>query len=102
VAFVVLQDGFDTATTGGKLFFQIFGTLAEFERNLIQERTLAGLTAARARGRKGGRKEKLTAKQGETLKKMANSRQHAVAEICRVLSISKPTYYRYLRMNHDG
>jgi DNA invertase Pin-like site-specific DNA recombinase len=101
VSFVVLQDGFDTATINGKLFFQIFGALAEFERNLIRERTMAGLTAARARGRKGGRKEKLTAKQVETLRKMADSRQHSVMEICRLLSISKPTYYRYLRVDHD-
>jgi len=60
-----------------------------------------GLTEAMAYLRKGGRKEKLTAKQVETLRKMAESRQHSVMEICRLLSISKPTYYRYLRVDHD-
>lgn len=96
VGFISLQEGFDTTTSGGKLIFQIFGALAEFERNVIRERTNAGLAAARARGRKGGRKEKLTKGQVETMRKMAASKQHTVAEICRVMSISKPTYYRYM------
>jgi len=91
-----LQEGLDTTTSGGKLIFHIFGALAEFERNLIRERTKAGLTAARARGRVGGRREKLTPAQIETLKKMYESRQHTVKEICGVLGITKPTLYRYL------
>ena len=91
-----LQEGLDTTTSGGKLIFHIFGALAEFERNLIRERTMAGLEAARARGRKGGRKNKLSDDQVATLKKMHASRQHSVGEICRLLSISKPTFYRYL------
>ena len=97
VGFISLQEGFDTTTSGGKLVFQIFGALAEFEKNLIRERTTAGLAAARARGRKGGRKEKLTPKQVETLKKMAANKEIAVTEICRVMSITRPTYYRYMR-----
>lgn len=96
VGFVSLQEGFDTTTSGGKLIFQIFGALAEFERNLIQERTKAGLEAARARGRKGGRRNKLKPEQVDTLRRMSKSRQHTVKEICRVMGISKPTYYRYL------
>ena len=99
VGFISLQEGFDTTTSGGKLIFQIFGALAEFERNVIRERTNAGLAAARARGRKGGRKEKLTKSQVETMRKMASSKQHTVAEICRVMSITKPTYYRYMEAN---
>lgn len=95
--FISLQEGFDTTTSGGKLIFQIFGALAEFERNVIRERTNAGLAAARARGRKGGRKEKLTKGQIETMRRMSQSRQHTVAEICRVMSITKPTYYRYMK-----
>lgn len=96
VGFISLQEGFDTTTSGGKLIFQIFGALAEFERNVIRERTNAGLAAARARGRKGGRKEKLTPSQVETMRKMSVSQQHTIAEICRVMSITKPTYYRYM------
>lgn len=95
--FISLQEGFDTTTSGGKLIFQIFGALAEFEHNVIRERTNAGLAAARARGRKGGRQEKLTKAQQETMRIMALSRLHTVAEICRVMSITKPTYYRYMK-----
>ena len=60
IGFLSIQEGLNTSTNGGKLIFHIFGALAEFERRLIQERTKAGLEAARARGRKGGRKKKLT------------------------------------------
>ena len=60
VAFRSLTESIDTSTSGGKLVFHIFGALAEFERSIIQERTRAGLAAARARGRKGGRKPKMT------------------------------------------
>ena len=96
VGFISLQEGFDTTTSGGRLIFQIFGALSEFERNVIRERTNAGLAAARARGRKGGRKEKLSPGQVETMRKMSASQQHTVAEICRVMGITKPTYYRYM------
>jgi DNA invertase Pin-like site-specific DNA recombinase len=97
IGFISLQEGFDTTTSSGKLIFQIFGALSEFERNLIQERTKAGLAAARARGRKGGRKEKLTHDQIVTMIKMSESKQHSIGEICQTMSISKPTYYRYIR-----
>ncbi len=96
IGFVSLQDGFDTTTNGGKLFFHIFGALAEFERSLIQERTKAGLEAARARGRIGGRKEKLNSAQVATLRAMYESKAHALGEICRTFNITKPTLYRYL------
>ena len=96
VGFISLQEGFDTTTSGGKLIFQIFGALAEFERNLIRERTKAGLEAARARGRIGGRKAKLEPDQINTLKNMYESKKHTVKEICSVFQISKPTLYRYL------
>jgi DNA invertase Pin-like site-specific DNA recombinase len=94
---VSLQDGFDTTTKGGRFVFQIFGALAEFERNLIQERTQAGLKAARARGRMGGRKEKLKATQIAAMRTMNDSRNHSISEICSTFSITKPTLYRYLR-----
>ena len=97
VGFVTLQEGFDTSTNGGKMVFQIFGALAEFERNLIRERTKARLEAARARGRKGGRKEKLKAEQIKILNTMYTSKDHSLKEICTTFKISKPTLYRYLK-----
>jgi DNA invertase Pin-like site-specific DNA recombinase len=69
--------------------------LAEFERNLIRERTTAGLTAARARGRKGGRPKALTAKQLGIAQDLYEKR-HPIADICRTLKISKATLYRYI------
>lgn len=96
VGFVSLQEGFDTTTSGGKLVFQIFGALAEFERNLIRERTNAGLKAARTRGRIGGRKAKLSREQVDTLRNMYESKAHTIKEICGVFGISKPTFYRYV------
>lgn len=96
IGFVSLQEGFDTTTNGGKLVFQIFGALAEFERNLIRERTKAGLEAARARGKLGGRKAKLNLTQTDALKMMYESKKYSISEICSSFEISKPTLYRYL------
>ncbi len=96
IGFMSLQDGFDTTTNGGKFVFQIFGAMAEFERDLIRERTKAGLDAARARGRTGGRKEKLNATQVAALKTMYDSKKHSLGEICSTFDITKPTIYRYL------
>ena len=97
VAFASLTEGFDTSTNGGRLIFTVFGGLAEFERGLIIERTNAGLAAARARGKMGGRPGKLTTKQVATLRKMHESREHAVAEIARTFGISRVTVYQYLK-----
>jgi DNA invertase Pin-like site-specific DNA recombinase len=100
VAFVSLKDNMDTSTPSGKLIFHIFASLAEFERELISERTKAGLTAARARGRLGGRPKGLSdeakriALAAETLYK---SGDHSITEIYRQLGISKPTLYNYLK-----
>ena len=99
VGFISLNEGLDTTTNGGKLIFHIFGALAEFERNLIRERTKAGLEAARVRGRKGGRKEKLTSDQVDTMRRMYESHNHTIKEICGVLGITKPTFYRYLKVD---
>lgn len=100
IGFVSLQDGFDTTTNGGKFVFQIFGAMAEFERDLIRERTRAGLDAARARGRTGGRKEKLNATQVAALKTMYESKKHSLSEICSTFDITKPTIYRYLEKSN--
>jgi DNA invertase Pin-like site-specific DNA recombinase len=97
IGFQSLQEAIDTTSPGGKLVFHIFGALAEFERNLIQDRTRAGLDAARARGRKGGRPKRLNTKQRALAIDLYQQRKHTIEEICRTVGISKPTLYAYLR-----
>jgi DNA invertase Pin-like site-specific DNA recombinase len=97
IGFQSLQESINTTTPGGKLVFHIFGALAEFERNLIRERTKAGLDAARARGRKGGRPKTLDVDQRVVAVDLYEQRKHTVDEICRTLGISKPTLYAYVR-----
>ena len=97
IGFKSIQENIDTTTSGGKLVFHIFGALAEFERDIIKERTQAGLNAARARGRKGGRPKKLTVKTIEQAKTLYNSRKDSIDEICRTLHVSRATLYRYLK-----
>ena len=96
IGFRSLQESIDTTTSGGRLIFHIFGALAEFERNLIRERTMAGLKAARARGRVGGRPRKLDAKKTELAYRLYDEKKYGVKEICQILGISKPTLYSYL------
>jgi DNA invertase Pin-like site-specific DNA recombinase len=91
-----VQEAIDTTTSGGRLVFHFFGALAEFERNLIQERTLAGLAAARARGKKGGRPKALNAKKTQLLYDLYDSKKHTIKEICELVGISKTTLYDYL------
>lgn len=86
----------DTTTPTGKLIFGIFASLAEFERDLIRERTVAGLTAARARGRKGGRKFALTKAQVRLAQAAMAKRDTSVAELCKELGIKPVTLYRYV------
>jgi DNA invertase Pin-like site-specific DNA recombinase len=92
-----LQESIDTTTSGGKLIFHIFSALAEFERNLIRERTQAGLVAARARGRIGGRPKLLNAKKKEWLYRLYDEKKHSIQEICELAGMSKSTLYAYLR-----
>lgn len=95
-----LSDPIDTTTAQGRLVFNIFASLAQFERDLIRERTIAGLASARARGRLGGRKKGLSAKAQKTAliaEALYKQRQLPVIDLCKQLSISKPTLYRYLR-----
>ena len=96
VGLISLQENLDTSTSGGKLIFHIFGALAEFERNLIRERTQAGLSAARARGRKGGRPRRLNEDQQKLLLRLYDERKHSIDEICRMLGVAKTTLYSYL------
>ncbi len=95
--FKSLQENIDTVSSSGKLIFHIFGALAEFERNIISERTKAGLKAARARGRHGGRPRSIDAKTIEMARKLINEGSNSISEICKNLGISRASLYRYLK-----
>ena len=96
VGFQSLTESIDTTSPGGKLVFQIFGALAEFERNVIIERTTAGLEAARARGRLGGRPKRLNRQQRELAVSLYHQKKHSIRDICQMLGISKTTLYAYI------
>ncbi len=101
VGFKSLCDGaIDTTTASGELIFNVFASLAQFERRLVSERTRAGLQAARARGRLGGRKS-IPANDPRvvTAKSLHADKKMPVADICQTLKISRPTLYRYLALN---
>lgn len=91
-----LQESINTSSSSGQLVFHLFGALAEFERNLVRERTNAGLTAARARGRIGGRPKALEPNKRKLAVKLYLDRQHSIDEICQMMGISKPTLYKYV------
>src|SRR5438034_2632962 len=101
IGFRSITENIDTTTSGGKLIFHIFGALAEFERDIIRERTNAGLQAARARGRLGGRPK---AKTLNTQKKVAlaqslyDDKNNTIDDICKTLNISRATLYRYIEV----
>ena len=97
VGFQSTTEAIDTTTPGGKLVFHIFAALAEFERNVIRERTLAGLEAARGGGRNGGRRPKLGDKQRALAVELYRQKRQKVGEICQALGISKPTLYAYVK-----
>jgi DNA invertase Pin-like site-specific DNA recombinase len=97
VGFKSLTEQIDTTTSGGKLIFHIFGALAEFERNLIRERTMAGLAAARARGKFGGRPKSLSPTKAEMARQLYNDKRNTTAEICKELGISRTTLWRYVK-----
>lgn len=97
VGFKSLTEQIDTTTAGGKLIFHVFGALAEFERDLIRERTRAGLQAARARGRQGGRPHRLDDKKIMMLQALYDDKNNSVKDILTTLNISKSTLYRYVK-----
>jgi DNA invertase Pin-like site-specific DNA recombinase len=98
IGFKSLTEQIDTTTSGGKLVFHVFGALAEFERDVIRERTQAGLAAARARGRVGGRPKKLAEpKQVALARALYDGGQTDIATICQTLGISRATLYRALK-----
>ena len=96
IGFKSLTENIDTTTSGGKLIFHIFGALAEFERNLIRERTQAGLVAARVRGKKGGRPKVLTGRKLSIAQDLYDKR-HPIPEILQTLKISRATLYRFIK-----
>jgi DNA invertase Pin-like site-specific DNA recombinase len=97
VSFSSLTENIDTSTATGNLVFQIFGALAEFERNLIKERTVAGLQAARVRGRTGGRPRRNPDSGRVALaKRLYRDSRMSIPEILKTLNISKATLYRWL------
>ena len=97
-----LQEAIDTTTPGGRLIFHVFGALAEFERDLIRERTQAGLAAARARGRRGGRPAALSAQKAQLARRMYASCEYTVATIATTLGVSRATIYRSLGQTSNG
>jgi DNA invertase Pin-like site-specific DNA recombinase len=95
VGFRSVTEAIDTTTSGGKLVFHIFAALAEFERTLIRERTRAGLKAARARGRQGGRPKTLNEDKRRMAQALRDDPGQSVASICKALGITRTTFYRY-------
>lgn len=102
VDLVVLDQGIDTSTAVGRLFFSIIGAIAEFEHALMSERTIDGLSAARARGRTGGQKPKLGPRQVKLARQMYEElgddgrRRYTVAQIAAEFGVTRPTIYRHL------
>lgn len=96
VGFRSMQENLDTTTAGGRLLFHIMGALAEFERGIIRERTRAGLTAARARGRKGGRPRAMAEGNVRAARQLLSAPAIGVSEVCRALNVSRSTLYRTL------
>jgi DNA invertase Pin-like site-specific DNA recombinase len=97
VGFCSSEEQMDTTTSGGKLGYHVFGAVAEFERDLIRERTHAGLQAAAHVAGLFGRPKVLTAQQVKQLRSLAEDEHNTVGEICQTLGISRATFYRYLK-----
>jgi DNA invertase Pin-like site-specific DNA recombinase len=108
VDLVVLDQGIDTSTAIGRMFFQILGAIAEFEHALMSERTLGGLEAARARGRTGGQKPKLGPRQVTLARQMYDEvgpdgkRRYTVQQIADEFGVTRPTIYRHLGTTTSG
>lgn len=102
IGFVSLHESINTTTPGGRLVFHVFAALAEFERDLISERTFAGLAAARARGRRGGRPSVMTPTKLLMAQEMYASGNHTVSAISDATGVSRATIYRHLKPDNDS
>ena len=105
IGFKSLTEQIDTTTSGGKLVFHVFGALAEFERDLLRERTQAGLTAARARGRRGGHPRAAAlndAKKVALAQRLYEDKTNSIDDICKTLRVSRSTLYRYVQVNRKA
>ena len=96
VELMSIHESINTKTSSGKLYFHMFAALAEFERNIISERTKAGLNAAIARGRLGGRPKGLNKSKRKHAVDLYNAKDKSIKEICEIMNISKPTLYKYV------
>ncbi len=96
VGFQSLRENIDTVSSGGRLVFHLFASLAEFERDLIRERTNAGLSAARARGRNGGRPKGVNQAKQKAALALKQDPTYSIREICQIVGISRNTYYKYV------
>jgi DNA invertase Pin-like site-specific DNA recombinase len=101
ISFESVTEKIETGSATGKLIFHVFAALAEFERNIIRERTNAGLAAARARGRKGGRKPVLNDRQLREIRLLLSDPENQVTEIAKRYSVSRATLYKYLSSNKN-
>jgi DNA invertase Pin-like site-specific DNA recombinase len=104
IGFKSLTEQIDTTTSGGRLIFHVFAALAEFERDVIRERTQAGLTAARARGRRGGRPRAAAlddARKVALAQRLYDDKTNAIADICKTLRVSRSTLYRYVQVKRQ-
>jgi DNA invertase Pin-like site-specific DNA recombinase len=102
IGFRSLTEGIDTTTPAGRLIFHVFGALAEFEAALIRERTTAGLAAARARGRTGGRPRAMTPDKLAVARQLYDSKEHTLEAIASIVEVSRSTLYRHLASAPDG
>ncbi|MED1381774.1 recombinase family protein [Bacillus mycoides] len=101
IHFVSIKDGIDTSTTMGRFLFHVFGAMAEMEREVINERVISGVAAAKARGREGGRKKAHTPQQIEGMLKMIEQGESKVA-VCEMFNVSRATLYRYIKENENN
>ncbi len=102
VGFRSLKESLDTRTTGGRLIFDVFEALAGFEREIVRERTLAGLESARTRGRHGGRPRALDENKAKLARRLNPESDHSVEEICSMLGVGRSALYRYLSEDNAG
>ena len=101
IYFASIMDSIDTSSSMGQFFFHVTGAFAELERNLIHERTMAGIKASRARGIKGGRPKAIDPETFDIALKMYKTREFSVRQICEKLNITRRTFYRYMKNNRD-